>query len=94
MHDVELKSGESRDRRGARVELRGGGKSDVVDEIAAAVVIVADEGRAGRNAVARARSVAVDAMLDQPVDNDVAESVVADRADENAVRPRSAPPDR
>ena len=85
MHGVELELHESRDCFGAGVELRGGGKSDVVDEVATAVVVVADEGRAGRRSGDARDEIAVDPMLDQAIDNDGAEGVVADGAHENAI---------
>ena len=84
MHGVEAEGLERRDRRLVGVELRRRRENDVVDKVAAAVVVVADESGAGRNALDDLDQTRVDAMLDQAVQHDLTESVVADRADEDA----------
>ena len=66
------------------VELRRGGKNDVVNEVSAAVVVVADERRSGRHAFDDAYELGLDAVLNQALKHDFAKRVVADRADEYA----------
>ena len=94
MHGVEAEGGKRCDRRLVRVELRRRRQDDVVDKVAAAVVVVADEGGAGRNALDDLDQARVDAMLDQAIQLNLTESVVADRADEDAIGRRPAPPGR
>ena len=94
MHDVEPEGVERRERRLVGVELRRRREDDVVNEVAAAVVVVADEGGAGRNALHDLDQACVDAVLDQAIQHDLTESVVADGADEDAVARPSAPPGR
>src|SRR5262249_30706427 len=85
VHHVEPELLKSCDCFGVCVELRSGRKSDVVDEVAAAVVVVADEGRAGRCLGHARNPIAVNSMLDQAVDDDEAKSVVTDCSDKNAI---------
>jgi hypothetical protein len=77
------------DRRAA-VKPGGGGMGDVENEIAAAIVIVADKGGACRHALHNPDKLDIHAVLRQPVDNDLPKGVVPDRADKDAVgaRPR------
>ena len=60
--------------------MGGGGLGDVEDEIAAAIAVVADEGRAGRHARHGANKRVRDTDAAQPLQQHGAESIVTHRA--------------
>ena len=64
-------------------KLRGRRMHDVVDEVAAAIGVVADEGTAGRQIGVNGDQAVVDAVGAKPLQDDLAEGVVAHRADED-----------
>ena len=68
MHDVEPELTKRRQSRLIDLELRRGGVDYVVDEIAAAVVVVANEGGAGRRAFDNADEFGRNAVLNEPSD--------------------------
>src|SRR6185437_16763287 len=74
-------------RDGGRLpQLCGSGARDVEHEIAAAVVIVADEGRTGRHAGNDIDQVGRNAVPGETVEQHLAESIVADGTGEKSVR--------
>ena len=84
MHHVRLERFQRGDGLVVAIELGRRGKDDVVNEVSAAVVIVADERGSGRHALHDLDEPGVDAVRDQPIEHDLAKRVVADAADKNA----------
>ena len=84
MDIVQPESLQGRDHRVTAIELCGGRMRNVEHEVAAAVVVVADEGGAGRHTLHDLDQTGINAIGDEAIEDDLAKGIIADRADKDA----------